>query len=110
VILLVSGASADLADRFLPGVADFWLTRLVLNMLAYGTILVPGYLLIQYFRKNRYNDQKRGERQGFPGSTGVKRQLSGHQSRLSLITFDLTPYPSPAFGLDIHDNSVYPVI
>lgn len=35
---------------------DFWLVRLVVNLLGYATIFVPGYLLIRYLRKVRYDE------------------------------------------------------
>ncbi|XP_067680440.1 adenosine 3'-phospho 5'-phosphosulfate transporter 1-like isoform X1 [Haliotis asinina] len=35
---------------------DFWLFRLGVNVLGYGTIFVPGALLINYLRKSKYNE------------------------------------------------------
>ena len=34
--------------------ADFWLVRFLLNALGYASIVVPGYLIIQYVRKSGY--------------------------------------------------------
>ena len=63
VILLLTnviGAKADLAEKFLPAdYVDFWFLRLTLNLIGYGTIIVPGYLLIQYYRRIRYDEQKK---------------------------------------------------
>lgn len=40
---------------------DFWLFRFFINAAGYASILVPGYLLIQYFkRKNYLETGKRG--------------------------------------------------
>lgn len=36
---------------------DFWMFRLLLNLIGYCTIIVPGYLLIQYIRKSGYLDR-----------------------------------------------------
>jgi len=35
---------------------DFWVVRLLLNLLGYATIFVPGFLLIRYLRSIRYNE------------------------------------------------------
>lgn len=35
---------------------DFWVVRLLLNLLGYATIFVPGYMLIRYLRNIRYNE------------------------------------------------------
>ncbi|KAL4237400.1 hypothetical protein ACF0H5_002118 [Mactra antiquata] len=35
---------------------DFWFVRLLVNLLGYATIFVPGYLLIRYLRKIRYDE------------------------------------------------------
>ncbi|VDI57606.1 solute carrier family 35 (adenosine 3'-phospho 5'-phosphosulfate transporter), member B2 [Mytilus galloprovincialis] len=35
---------------------DFWVVRLLLNLLGYATIFVPGYLLMRYLRNIRYNE------------------------------------------------------
>ncbi|XP_064622282.1 adenosine 3'-phospho 5'-phosphosulfate transporter 1-like isoform X2 [Lineus longissimus] len=37
--------------------ADFWLFRIVLNLLGYATVFVPAALVIQYLRKNKYNEK-----------------------------------------------------
>lgn len=35
---------------------DFWIYRLTLNLLGYGTIFVPAVLLIRHLRKIKYNE------------------------------------------------------
>lgn len=36
--------------------SDFWLLRLVLNLLGYGTVVVPAALLIRHLKKIKYNE------------------------------------------------------
>ena len=36
---------------------DFWIVRLILNLLGYATIVIPGYLIISYVRKTGYLDR-----------------------------------------------------
>ncbi|KAK3600909.1 hypothetical protein CHS0354_013286 [Potamilus streckersoni] len=70
---------------------DFWFVRLALNLLGYGTIFVPGYFLIQYFRKVRFNDT------AGPGCIQqlVKLCIFGKESeRLSLEEGGTTASPS----------------
>ena len=35
---------------------DFWVVRLAVNLLGYATIFVPGWLMIRYLRKVRYDE------------------------------------------------------
>ncbi|KAF6021328.1 SLC35B2 [Bugula neritina] len=59
-ILCIGSSSADLAEKVMPaGYADSWILRLLMNQLGYATILIPGYFLIQYFRKIKYNETHR---------------------------------------------------
>ncbi|KAL3874713.1 hypothetical protein ACJMK2_037688 [Sinanodonta woodiana] len=70
---------------------DFWCVRLALNLLGYGTIFVPGYFLIRYFRKVRFNDT------AGPGCIQqlVKSCVFGKESeRLSLEEGGTNPSPS----------------
>uniref|UniRef100_A0A8C5N2B2 Adenosine 3'-phospho 5'-phosphosulfate transporter 1 n=1 Tax=Leptobrachium leishanense TaxID=445787 RepID=A0A8C5N2B2_9ANUR len=39
---------------------DFWLVRFLVNIAGYGTIVVPGVLLIQYFKRKNYLETGRG--------------------------------------------------
>ena len=40
----------------LPGEDQYWLTSLVLNLIGYSTVLLPGYYVIQYVRQSNYPD------------------------------------------------------
>ncbi|XP_061603104.1 adenosine 3'-phospho 5'-phosphosulfate transporter 1 [Cololabis saira] len=48
-----STVAAD-ASSLLDGWQDVWLFRFLLNILGYSTIIVPGYLLINYFKRSNY--------------------------------------------------------
>ena len=37
-----------------PGESSFWLLSLILNLIGYSTIFLPGYYVIQYVRKTNY--------------------------------------------------------
>lgn len=54
VWLLFPCAVAAQESSLLEGWQDVWFFRFVLNMLGYCTIIIPGYLLITYFRKVNY--------------------------------------------------------
>lgn len=38
----------------LEGWQDVWVFRFFLNILGYGTIIIPGYFLIRYFKRINY--------------------------------------------------------
>lgn len=38
----------------LEGWSDVWVFRFFLNLLGYSTIIIPGYLLIRYFKRINY--------------------------------------------------------
>ena len=40
----------------LPGEDQYWMMSLVLNLIGYSTVLLPGYYVIQYVRKSNYLD------------------------------------------------------
>ena len=47
----------SLAQTFLaapPGEDQYWLLSLVLNLIGYSTVLLPGYYVIQYIRQSNY--------------------------------------------------------
>ncbi|CAH1792381.1 unnamed protein product [Owenia fusiformis] len=48
------GATVGVFSKF----QDFWLFRLLLNLIGYATIIVPGYFLIQYLKKIKYNERQ----------------------------------------------------
>lgn len=43
-----------LETRLLEGWQDIWVFRFFLNILGYSTIIIPGYLLIRYFKRINY--------------------------------------------------------
>lgn len=47
-----SGAAEEVS--LLEGWHDVWLVRFLLNLLGYFTIIIPGYLLICYFKRTSY--------------------------------------------------------
>ncbi|XP_063774887.1 adenosine 3'-phospho 5'-phosphosulfate transporter 1 [Pseudophryne corroboree] len=55
---------------------EFWLVRFIVNIAGYGTILVPGCLLIHYFKRRNYLETGRGL--CFPL---VKSCVFGHESK-----------------------------
>lgn len=56
VTILGQAADEDPAGDAPDAWTDFWVVRLTLNLLGYATIFVPGFLLIQYLRKIKYNE------------------------------------------------------
>lgn len=46
------GAAEELS--LLEGWHDVWLLRFLVNLLGYATIIIPGYLLIRYFKRTSY--------------------------------------------------------
>lgn len=70
LVCAVSWCKADLAEKFLSKeYSDFWLLRLLMNLLGYATVFVPGYFLIQYYRRIKYNEQKKGRLPYLPSPT-----------------------------------------
>ena len=39
------------------GGGDNWVVNLIINLLGYGTVLVPGYFIIKYVRNSGYLDR-----------------------------------------------------
>uniref|UniRef100_A0AAY4CAS7 Adenosine 3'-phospho 5'-phosphosulfate transporter 1 n=1 Tax=Denticeps clupeoides TaxID=299321 RepID=A0AAY4CAS7_9TELE len=54
--VLADAEGASLLDDW----QDVWLFRFLLNVLGYATIIVPGYLLIGYFKRANYLETGRG--------------------------------------------------
>uniref|UniRef100_A0A3Q3VPS5 Adenosine 3'-phospho 5'-phosphosulfate transporter 1 n=1 Tax=Mola mola TaxID=94237 RepID=A0A3Q3VPS5_MOLML len=54
VLLLLPSAVAAEESSLLEGWQDVWLFRFLVNFLGYSTIIIPGYLLICYFRRINY--------------------------------------------------------
>ncbi|XP_067884391.1 adenosine 3'-phospho 5'-phosphosulfate transporter 1 isoform X2 [Heterodontus francisci] len=59
LMMLISVASAE--DSAVEGVwSDFWILRFFVNISGYATIILPGYLLVQYFKRINYLETGRG--------------------------------------------------
>lgn len=43
-----------MAEYTLSSISESWIASLVLNLLCYATVFVPGYLLIRYFKNSKY--------------------------------------------------------
>lgn len=54
VLLLFPFTAAAEESSLLVGWHDIWLFRFLVNMLGYSTIIIPGYLLICYFKRINY--------------------------------------------------------
>uniref|UniRef100_A0A803KJP6 Adenosine 3'-phospho 5'-phosphosulfate transporter 1 n=1 Tax=Xenopus tropicalis TaxID=8364 RepID=A0A803KJP6_XENTR len=62
-LVSIWGVSADEPPPELPpqdSWGDLWLVRFILNVGGYGTILLPGFLLIRYFKRSNYLETGRG--------------------------------------------------
>lgn len=59
---------------------DFWLFRFLVNILGYSTIIIPGYLLIKYFKRTNYLET--GSGLCFPV---IKTCVFGSESKTSLL-------------------------
>ncbi|XP_074648804.1 adenosine 3'-phospho 5'-phosphosulfate transporter 1-like isoform X2 [Tubulanus polymorphus] len=54
----ISGHSNDpLGSSWASGLMDFWLMRLLVNVLGYMTLIGPVALLVYYLKKTRYNER-----------------------------------------------------
>lgn len=53
-LLLFPFTAAAEESSLLEGWHDIWLFRFLINMLGYSTIIIPGYLLICYFKRINY--------------------------------------------------------
>ncbi|XP_072302076.1 adenosine 3'-phospho 5'-phosphosulfate transporter 1 [Eucyclogobius newberryi] len=81
VLLLFPCSAASQAEgSFLDTWQQFWPFRFLVNMLGYSTIIVPGYLLIRYFKRSSYLDT--GSGLCFPV---IKACVFGHEAKTSLI-------------------------
>lgn len=54
VLLLFPSTVAAEESSMLEDWHDVWLFRLLVNILGYSTIIIPGYLLIRYFKRINY--------------------------------------------------------
>lgn len=84
LLLLPPGVASQEEGSLLEGWQGFWLFRFLVNVLGYSTIIIPGYLLIRYFKASNYLDKV-----SFPGSglclPVIKSCVFGHEAKTSLI-------------------------
>lgn len=80
LLLLPSGVVSQEEGSLLEGWQEFWLFRFLINILGYSTIIIPGYLLIRYFKRSNYLDT--GSGLCFPI---IKACVFGNEAKTSLI-------------------------
>ncbi|KAK7907630.1 hypothetical protein WMY93_016242 [Mugilogobius chulae] len=81
VLLLFPSSVASQAEGSLLNTwQEFWLFRFLVNVLGYSTIIIPGYLLIRYFKRSNYLDT--GSGLCFPV---IKACVFGNEAKSSLI-------------------------
>lgn len=64
-------AGEEIAPALQDSWGDFWLFRFFVNAAGYASIVVPGFLLIQYFKRRNYLET--GRSRSFPSSTCIVR-------------------------------------
>ncbi|KAG7163201.1 Adenosine 3'-phospho 5'-phosphosulfate transporter 1-like [Homarus americanus] len=72
----------------LYSVVDSWVGSLTINLLCYSTVFIPGYFLIQYFKKSKYI-----ERAGLGTLSKLITSCVYGQGYDKLVTTDLPPAP-----------------
>lgn len=60
LLLLPSPVLSQDEPSLLDAWRDFWLFRFLVNVLGYSSIIIPGYLLIRYFKRSNYLDTGSG--------------------------------------------------
>lgn len=80
LLLLPSSVVSQEEGSLLEGWQKFWLFRFLVNVLGYSTIIIPGYLLIRYFKRSNYLDTGSGI--CFPL---IKACVFGNEAKTSLI-------------------------
>lgn len=80
VLLLFPSAVTAEEPSLLDGWHDVWLFRFLVNMLGYSTIIIPGYLLISYFKRTNYAETGSGF--CFPL---IKTCVFGNEAKTSLL-------------------------
>ncbi|KAE8286650.1 Adenosine 3'-phospho 5'-phosphosulfate transporter 1 [Larimichthys crocea] len=80
VLLLFPSTVAAEESSLLEGWNDVWLFRFLVNMLGYSTIIIPGYLLISYFKRTNYLETGSGV--CFPF---IKTCVFGSESKTGLL-------------------------
>lgn len=91
LLLLPSGVVSLEEGSLLEGWQEFWLFRFLVNVLGYSTIIIPGYLLIRYFKRSNYLDT--GSGLCFPV---IKACVFGNEAKTSLIDDVSAPTRSDA--------------
>lgn len=86
LLLLPSGVVSQEESSLLEGWQEFWLFRFLVNALGYSTIIIPGYLLIRYFKRSNYLDK--GSGLCFPV---IKSCVFGNEAKTSLIDDSSAP-------------------
>lgn len=90
VLLLLPSAVLSQEEASLLGAwQEFWLFRFMVNALGYSSIIIPGYLLIRYFKRSNYLDT--GSGLCFPV---IKACVFGNEAKSGLLD-DIT---GPARG------------
>lgn len=64
-------AGEEIASALQDSWGDFWLFRFFVNAAGYASIVVPGFLLIQYFKRRNYLET--GRSGSFSSSTCIVR-------------------------------------
>lgn len=80
LLLFPSSVVSQEEASLLEGWQKFWLFRFLVNVLGYSTIIIPGYLLIRYFKRSNYIDT--GSGLCFPV---IKACVFGNEAKTSLI-------------------------
>ncbi|KAG7460710.1 hypothetical protein MATL_G00201660 [Megalops atlanticus] len=80
VLLLPTALATGEESSILEDWRDVWLFRFFLNILGYATIVIPGYLLIRYFKRISYLETGRGI--CFPV---IKACVFGSESKTGLL-------------------------
>ncbi|XP_033847098.1 adenosine 3'-phospho 5'-phosphosulfate transporter 1 isoform X1 [Periophthalmus magnuspinnatus] len=80
LLLLPAGVASQAEASFLNTWQEFWLFRFLVNVLGYSTIIIPGYLLIRYFKRSNYLET--GSGLCFPV---IKACVFGNEAKASLI-------------------------
>uniref|UniRef100_A0A3Q1BNS4 Uncharacterized protein n=1 Tax=Amphiprion ocellaris TaxID=80972 RepID=A0A3Q1BNS4_AMPOC len=81
VLLLFPSTVTAEESSLLDGWHDVWLFRFLINMLGYSTIIIPGYLLISYFKRTNYIETGIIPDVGSPAGEGDDSFLWSHDHR-----------------------------
>lgn len=96
VLLLFPCTVASDESSLLDGWYDVWFFRFLINVLGYSTIIVPGYLLICYFKRINYLETGWLKRWPPGHSLGLLSVNSIHCFHLCLALLQVVGYASPS--------------